>query len=373
MKQFFPSDISVTGLFFLIRFNFAVLILLLSGCGSYDYYRNAASGHFEILRKAEPVEDVIARETTSPKLKKALVQLQQARDFAVKELYLPDNGSYRHYADIDRTCVTWNVIATEEFSVEPEEWCFPVAGCVSYKGFFARQDAKNFSAKLQAQGMDTFVAGALAYSTLGWFDDPILNTMLDHGETSCIEVLFHELAHQKLYIQDDTAFNEAFATAVAEEGMRRWFATTGNHEAYEKFLAFRRQQNQCNALILDTREKLDSLYHRKIGLEQKRKEKQKIFRRLKADYENLQEEWHGDDRYDAWMALDLNNAHLSLVATYNNLVPIFHQILVQSRDDMEIFYARVSTIASQPFGERHLTLQEIHARNFDAARLTVLP
>lgn len=350
-----------------------VLVFLLSGCSSIGYYRDTINGHFEILDKAEPIEEVISRESTSPELKIALLNMQQARDFAGTVLLLPDNGSYRRYADIGRECVTWNVIAAEEFSVEPRQWCFPVAGCVSYKGFFARRDAKKYATELREQGLDTYVAGALAYSTLGWFDDPILSTMLSHNESNYIEVLFHELAHQKLYLKNDTAFSEAFATAVAEEGIRRWFDKSGNNEAYEEFLLSRQRKKKFNILILNTRTKLKSLYHQKISPELMRRRKQEIFSQLGFNYTVLKEHWNGDDRYDAWMAKKLNNAHLALVATYHDLVPVFNLILLQSDGNMKTFYDRISSISSQPYEERHQTLQRIYAHRIKWIPVSVLP
>jgi predicted aminopeptidase len=373
MKSIFPFDMTNSNLSLLRQFALFALFFLLAGCSSLDYYRNAANGHFEILRKAEPIEEVVSKNTTSPKLKKTLLNMQQARDFASNTLLLPENGSYRQYADIGRECVAWNVVAVEEFSVEPKQWCFPVAGCVSYKGFFASRDAENYAAELQEQGLDTYVAGALAYSTLGWFDDPILSTMLSHSESHCIEVLFHELAHQKLYIASDTDFNEAFATAVAEEGIRRWFAKTNSHKAYEEFLASRQQKNEFNTLILNTREKLNSLYHQKISPEVMRQQKAELFSQLKFDYKEFKKHWNGDDRYDAWMSKELNNAHLALVATYNDLVPIFNLVLLQSNGDMKTFYERISAISSQPFEDRHQTLRRIYAHRVTWVPVTVLP
>ena len=374
MKFIFPAcDTKSTFSLLSWRFSFFVLIPLLCGCSSIDYYRDAINGHFEIMRQAEPIEKIISRNTTSTELKNTLLCMQEARDFATKELLLPNNGSYRKYADIGRDCVAWNVIATEEFSVEPEQWCFPVAGCVSYKGFFSRREAKNYAIELQEQGLDTHVTGALAYSTLGWFDDPILSTMLSPDESNCIEVLFHELAHQKLYIEDDTAFNEAFATAVAEEGIRRWFTKSGNKKAYEDFLASRQQKKKFNSLILNTREQLRSLYLQKISPELMRQRKQEIFSQLRSDYTELKNDWNWDDRYDSWISQKLNNAHLTLVATYHNLVPTFHLVLLQSNGDMKTFYDRVSSISSQPYEERHKTLQRIYAQRENWTTVTALP
>ncbi len=356
--------------FHLPKFNFSWLkwagflawAFLFASCSSINYFGEAISGHFEILRKAEPIDEVIARDTTGPELKKTLQNIKEARAFAANELLLPDNGSYNRYADIDRECVTWNVIAAEEFSVDPEEWCFPVAGCVSYKGFFDRGKAKQYATELSKKGMDIYVAGAIAYSTLGWFDDPVLSTMLSRSEAHYIGVLFHELAHQKLYIENDTAFNEAFATSVAEEGIRRWFARTGNGDAYQEFLISQKRSREFNDLILGAREKLQSLYNQKLSPKLMRSQKQEIFHQLQLDYRELKKHWGGDGRYDAWMSKKLNNAHLALVATYNDLVPIFRLMLVRSNGDLKSFYDRTAVISSQPYEKRHQVLKQIYAQ-----------
>ncbi|MBN2428011.1 MAG: aminopeptidase [Deltaproteobacteria bacterium] len=341
---------------------FPALLFLFASCSSISYFCDAIKGHFEILNKAEPIDEVISREATPPHLKKTLINIRQAREFAVLELLLPANGSYFRYADIGRKCVTWNVIATEEFSVVPEEWCFPVAGCVSYKGFFNPRDAKNFASDLQERGLDTCIVGAAAYSTLGWFEDPILSTMIYRRESDYVNVLFHELAHQKLYVKNDTAFNEAFATSVAEEGIRRWFARTGDVEAYEEYLISRQRSRKFNALILRARDKLKSLYNQKTSPEVMRRQKVEIFQQLQTDYSELKKQWDGDARYDAWMAKRLNNAHLALVATYNDIVPIFRLMIQQSDGNLKSFYDRAAFISSQPYEKRHQVLKQIYAQ-----------
>lgn len=354
---------------------FLTWAFLFASCSSINYYGEAINGHFEILHKAEPIDEVIARDTTSPELKNILQNIQEARTFAAKELLLPDNGSYSRYADIGRECVTWNVIAAEEFSVDPHEWCFPVAGCVSYKGFFERSKAKQYAEELSEQGLDIYVAGASAYSTLGWFDDPVLSTMLSRTEAHYVSILFHELAHQKLYIENDTAFNEAFATSVAEEGIKRWFARSGNSDAYQEFLISQQRSREFNDLILSAREKLKFLYQQKLSPDRMRSQKQEIFHQLKLDYRELKEHWGGDDRYDVWMSKKLNNAHLALVATYNDLVPIFRLMLLQSKGNLNAFYDRVISISSKPYEKRHQVLQRIYAQrdNWKPVPVSLLP
>jgi predicted aminopeptidase len=375
MKTYLSPPNSKFNSFWLKWLAFFSFVFLCVSCSSVDYYRDAINGHFEILNKAEPIDEIIARETTAPELKTTLLNIKKAREFATLELFLPDNGSYRKYADIGREFVAWNVVATDEFSVDPEEWCFPVAGCVCYKGFFNPKDANLFATELSDQGLDTYVSGALAYSTLGWFNDPIISTMLTRSESHYISVLFHELAHQKLYIENDTAFNEAFATSVAEEGIRRWFDRGSKSDAYQEFLISRQRSREFHELILNARQKLNNLYGQKISQNLMRREKQEIFHQLQIDYQELKEYWGGDDRYDAWMSKKLNNAHLALVATYNDLVPIFRLMLFQSNGDLNSFYDRVASISSQPYEKRHKVLQMIYAQrdNWTPVPVSLVP
>lgn len=349
----------------MLRFLYLVLILLLlPACSTISYYAGAIKGHTEILNKAEPIDDVLARETTTTEVRTALINVQQARNFASQELLLPDNDSYREYADIGREYAVWNVIATREFSVDAKTWCYPFTGCVNYKGFHNQQAAQAQANDLREQGYDVYVAGARAYSTLGWFDDPLLNTMLYRDEAMRVEVLFHELAHQKVFVKDDSAFNEAFATSVAQEGVRRWFSYSNNHQAYQAYLLSVQRKQEFNALLRTTRDQLKVLYQLRISPEVMRERKQALFTAFKEDYEKLKSEWGGDDRYDKWVAQDLNNAHLALVATYYDLVPAFKVILAQANGEMDVFYNRVVTLSSQSYEERNKALMAVATSSY---------
>ena len=339
------------------RFQLFLLLIVslgLSACSTIDYYWQAIHGHTTILSQEKPIKDVLANPALNPELRHTLEGMQEARDFATRELALPDNDSYRQYANIERDYVIWNVIATDEFSVAPQQWCFPFAGCVSYRGFFDQAEAQAFANKLQAQGKDVYVAGARAYSTLGWFDDPLLSTMLYRDEAMRVGVLFHELAHQQLYVQNDTAFNEAFATAVAQEGVRRWFRYKGNMAAYEAYLQRNRQRAEFNNLLQQARDHLKQLYNNAQDTEKLRKQKQAVFKQLHEDYAQLKkQQWNNDNRYDAWMAQPLNNAHLALVATYHELVPAFQNQLARVQYDLPAFYQQMEQLAKLPKAERY--------------------
>jgi len=341
-----------------LRFVLLIIASLgMSACTSIEYYWQAIHGHTAILNRQQPITELLASPDLDPELREVLEGMQQARDFASQELALPDNDSYRVYADIGRNYVIWNVIATDEFSVVPQQWCFPFAGCVSYRGFFSEADAQAFASELRLQGKDVYVAGARAYSTIGWFDDPLLSTMLYRDEASRIGVLFHELAHQQVYVQNDTAFNEAFATAVAQEGVRRWFLYNGNSRAYESFLLSNFRRAEFNTLLQQTRRQLKHLYSQTQDEDKLRKQKQQVFEELQQAYGRLKEQqWNNDKRYDNWMAQPLNNAHLALIATYHELVPAFQRQLENVQADLPSFYKHIEQLAELPKAERHARL-----------------
>lgn len=340
----------------------------LTGCGSFNYYLDILNGHAEILNKAEPISEILQRQDIRPAVKQALRELQQARQFAVAELYLPDNGSYREYADIGRRYVVWNVVATDEFSLQPQQWCFLIVGCLSYRGFYSRTTAEEFAAALHKQGKDVYVAGVKAYSTLGWFDDPLLNTMLYRDLSMRMNLLFHELAHQKIYVAGDTAFNEAFATAVAQEGVRRWLIKQGKAADYERYLQKLKYRQAFNHLLRQARQDLEKIYTADLGVAEMRQRKRLRFARLQQEYQQLKARWGNDTRFDGWMAQDLNNAHLLLVATYHDAVPGFQAMLAQHGGDLQGFYREVEGMLALSKEARHRRLDKL-ARGGVAAPL----
>ena len=333
-----------------------------SGCSSIEYYWQAVNGNFEILDRQKPIGEILTEPDLDTELRVLLMQMQQARKFASDELSLPENDSYHEYADIGRDYVIWNVIATKEFSVAPQAWCFPFAGCINYRGYFSKSDAEDFADQLRLEGKDVYVAGARAYSTLGWFDDPLLNTMLYGDESMRVDVLFHELAHQILYIKNDTGFNEAFATAVAQEGVRRWFLHNSNTSAYEQYLEAQQHRAEFNHLLKKTRSDLKELYNQSDDPTSMREEKQRIFLKLKTDYAVLKHNWNNDSRFDAWMAQPLNNAHLALVATYHELVPSFLIYLQNNDGDLQLFYNQMEQLSRLPITERLEKLKMVSAK-----------
>ena len=331
---------------------------MMSGCSTVGYYAQAVQGHFQVMGKAQPIDELLKQPDLDPKLKKQLILSKKIRTFAVNQLHLPDNDSYQHYADLGRKYVTWVVIATPEFSMEPKRWCFPVVGCLSYRGYFDENDAIAMADKLRQQQLDVDIAGSQAYSTLGWFDDPVLNTLLSRSEPLLAEVIFHELAHQKLYIKDDTAFNEAFAVAVARFGVEAWLKQSGKQGTISKYNQRHRRDKAIKHLLLNTRSNLKVLYSREIDAQSMRHEKQRAFNAMKNDYTKLKASWNGYKGYDNWMNQDFNNAHLALVATYHQLVPSFTALIKQCNGDIQRFYRHIESYKSLNQVQRREKLQQ---------------
>ena len=333
--------------------------LLLSGCASLDYYRHLAHGQLHLLQAREPISELLNDPTADPALKQRLTLAQQARDFASTQLGLPDNRSYRLYADIQRPFVVWNVFATAEFSLSPQLHCFPIAGCVAYRGYYSQSRARGAAALQQQQGLDTYVGGVEAYSTLGWFDDPILNSMLRWSDERLVAVIFHELAHQQLYVQDDTAFNESFASFVEQEGLRQWRAAQGLPPSEARGAKHR---EQFVALVLASRARLQQLYDSALAPDEMRVNKQAEFARLRTEYRALREhEWRGVGLYDNWINAPMNNAKLLPFGLYDQWVPAFAALFDKVGRDWPRFYQRVAAMALLAQAERHQALAELSA------------
>lgn len=341
------------------RLSALLLPLLLGGCATLGYYGQAIRGHVDLLARARPVDTVIRDPATPPALRARLEQVKAARDFASRELGLPDNESYRRYADLGRPYAVWNVFATPELSLQPRQWCFLLVGCVSYRGYFAREHAEREAGVLRERGDDVYIGGVVAYSTLGTTDDPLLNTMLHRGVIETVAVVFHELAHQRVYLRGDTPFNESFAVAVEEEGVHRWLARPGQEQERERERIGRERRQAFTALLLRYRERLDRLYRSTIPDEDKRLDKLKLFAELRADYAALRTRWGGDDRYDRWMSTDLNNAKLAAVGTYHRYAAAFRTLLARRNGDLEKFYEDVRALAELSKDKREARLNQL--------------
>lgn len=334
----------------------AAAALALPGCSTVSYYWQAAAGHLEVMHKRRPLAEVIADPATPPAMRAKLERAAAIRDFASRELALPDNASYRVYADLGRPFVVWNVFAAPELSTRLRQWCFPVAGCVAYRGYFSRADAEAFAGALRGQGDDVFVAGVPAYSTLGWFDDPLLNTFMGGSEAEVARLVFHELAHQVVYVPDDTVFNESFASAVEQAGMERWLAARGDAALSAAFAAAQARKRDFIALIERYRARLDAVYAGPLDDAGKRAQKAQAMADLVTDYRALKQAWGGWGGYDQWFGHAPNNAQLASVAAYSQLVPAFTRLLQGKGGDFAAFYAEVRALAALPKAERRQRL-----------------
>jgi predicted aminopeptidase len=316
----------------------ALTSLLASGC----YIMQAARGQFHVMRARQPIDKVIARPATTDTLKAQLMRARNIRDFASRQLGLPDNAAYRSYADIGRRYVVWNVVAAPEFSIEPRQWCFPVAGCVAYRGYFSEAAANRFAAKLKGQGDDVIVGGVTAYSTLGHIADPLLNTVIGYGELDLAALIFHELAHQVAYLPGDSAFNEAFATAVEEAGVTRYAAQLEDPAVLTRWQQRRRLRVEVTGLIITARADLARLYRTRIAPEAMRARKAERLQQLADAIRAIEKREGRSSGYGGWIDQGLNNAQLASVATYYDQVPRFEAILKNDCGDyLPCMYERV--------------------------------
>ena len=308
----------------------AVASGLTAGCQSLSYYTQAIGGHMKVMSKARPLSDWLADPGTPPELRQRLETARRIREFASRELELPDNRSYLAYADIERAYVVWNVFAAPQFSVEPKQECFPFTGCVSYRGFYSEDDARQHAARLREAGYDVYVGGVPAYSTLGWFDDPLLSTFIRYPDAQLARLIFHELAHQLVYKKGDTTFNESFAVTVEEEGVRRWLEHEKRTNELEAFQAAQARKREAAQRVAQARERLAAVYRMDLSDAQKLEHKRGEWQRLRERYPTLPEE--------------PNNAFLASVALYTELVPSFERLLARA-GSLERFYAEVRKLA----------------------------
>ena len=315
----------------------AAAAALVVGCESLAYYTQAVGGHLRVLARARPLDEWLADPSTDAALKQRLETARRIREFASKELRLPENDSYASYADLNRPYVVWNVFAAPEFSVEPKKECFPFTGCVSYRGFYSEEQARRHAEKLREQGFDVHVGGVPAYSTLGWSNDPLLSTFIRYPDAQLARLVFHELAHQVVYAKDDTTFNESFAVAVEEEGVRRWLEAEGRIAELAAFRATQERRREFAERVSQTRERLAAVYAMNLSREEMAEHKRGEWARLRAAYPGLPAE--------------PNNAFLASIAVYTELVPAFQRVLAES-GSLEAFYKRVKQLAKSNRSER---------------------
>jgi len=355
---------------------FCVLLLVIvavCGCKTLRFYGQAIQGQYQIFSHEEPVEKLLADTQTPARLKDQLRLVQNLRAFAALELKLPVDGHYKKYVDLQRPFVVWNVEAAPEFSLQPKTWWYPFLGSLEYRGYFSKQGAEKYGEELKAKGYDVCVGGVEAYSTLGWFKDPLLNTFIFNAEADLAETILHELGHQRVFARGDTDFNEAFATIVGQEGARRWLKAKGDSTACEQYQAELKRTGQFVHLIMATRVQLESLYgdqrteSGKIKAAKQppgvpaylREEKRRILIELQQQFAELKKEWDGAADYDNWFARQINNAKLNSVAAYYDLLPGFERLLKDNGDDLEKFYRAAQELAKKPKKERQQVLRAL--------------
>jgi predicted aminopeptidase len=312
---------------------FVLLLLFTAGCESLSYYSQAIRGQLGLMGAARPVGDWLADPATPAELRARLETAQRIREFASSHLALPQNGSYGTYADLGRPYAVWNVYAAPRFSVEAKQECFPFSGCVSYRGFFSEEEARRHAARLREAGNDVYLGGVPAYSTLGWFDDPLLSTFIRYPDVQLARLMFHELAHQRVYVKGDTTFNESFAVTVEEEGVRRWLEAEGRGSELEALRAARLRRQEFAARVAQTRERLSKVYQEESTEEEKLKRKTEEWGKLRRDYPNV-------------VPPEPNNAYLVSIALYTQLVPQFERLLAGCAGDLGQFYERVEALAA---------------------------
>ena len=345
-----------------VRLRIAIVLLLgalATSCSNLPYYLQSMRGQLDVWSRQQDIEAVIAQPDTPDALREKLRTVLRVRNFASSELALPQNASYRSYVNLGRPFVVWNVFATREFSIEPRQWCFLFAGCVNYRGYFGKADADAFAADLEARGYDVFVGGVPAYSMLGYFPDPVLNTFVNYPLPHLARLVFHELSHQVVYAHDDTEFNESFAVTVEQEGLERWLAHFGSAEDRASYELMRERRADFINLIETYRNRLDALYRAGVPSKVMRAQKADLFAQLHEDYLKLKTGWGGYAGYDRWFAEKPNNALLASVAIYTKKVPAFQALLAREGRDLRRFYAAAKSLSRMSKPERTAALERL--------------
>jgi predicted aminopeptidase len=334
------------------------LALALSGCTGVGYYAQSLKGHVQIMAARQDVGRLIGDASTPQPVRAQMLAARDIRQFATDRLNLPDNASYRSYVDIGRDYVTLAVFAAPEFSLVPKTWCFPVFGCVPYRGYFSKDSAVKTARALQAEGLDVHVSGVTAYSTLGWSSDPLLSTMFTSDKTHLASLVFHELAHQRVYVNDDSAFNEAFAVVVETTGVRTWLEAAGDTEGLRRYEAGLKRSDDFVALVAKTRDELGRIYAKGGSTAQMRNAKSAAIERLRARHKRLRDgRWGGYDGYDGWMASPINNAKIAATSVYNDLVPAFMRLHQLCAGDYPRFYKAVKRLGQVAKADRVRALE----------------
>lgn len=335
-----------------------LMALLFGGCAELRYYAHAASGQLDVVAASEPIDSVIVDPATPDQTRQQLQLLASAREFAISQLGLPDSETFRDYADLQRPWVLWNVFATGPLSLQPNKWCYPLIGCQSYRSFFDEGYASAMAQQLRDAGMDVHVAPSPAYSTRGWFADPVYSPMLRYDDPTLVGMLFHELAHERVYFASDSELNESFAMAVQYAGLQQWLTHIGKPQLYADYQREQQHDLEFARLVLGYRDQLQALYASDNSDTLKLAQKRRLFGQLQRDYRQLQAQWQGDTDYDSWFDKPLNNARLLPVATYHGFVGAFRQLLALHNNNWSEFFSEAERLAALPAEQRREALQQ---------------
>lgn len=360
-----------------LQHRFLVFILIsstlaLSSCSTLHYYTQSIQGQLSILYNREDIDQLLKSQQTNTFLKTKLQQVKTIRQFASQSLQLPDNKSYLYYTDLHRPYVVWNVFAAPEFSLKPYTWCYPIVGCVSYRGYFKENDAHSLAQQLSDQGNDVYVTGIAAYSTLGWFDDPLLSSMIRWRERALAGLIFHELSHQVVYISNETAFNEAFASAVERIGSLQWLIENHQAEDVQRYLGYLNAQNDFRNLLNKTRIKLSVLYESNVSAEDKRNRKAAIITEMKSDYAVLKQTWPSGIHFDLWFKTTVNNARFTSSMTYLQKIPAFYALFLEENGDWLRFFKRIKRMEKVDQKTRNRLINQRLNNNFDLNKIVEL-
>ena len=348
-----------------------LLIMLLNGCSMVSYYGQSIKGQLSILYNREAINTIINDADKEPALKTKLTQVKQIRRYASDALFLPDNKSYLYYTNLHRPYVVWNVFSAPEFSLKPITWCYPIVGCVSYRGYFDESNALNYANNLTAEGNDTHVAGIAAYSTLGWFNDPVLSSMINWHERALAGLIFHELSHQVIYIKNETAFNEAFSSAVERIGSIQWLLEFHPDQVH-RYLAYLDAQNDFRNLLSTTRDKLSGLYAEKLSAEDKRQRKDILINEMRSSYSEIKQNWPNGIHFDAWFDKPINNARFTSSMTYLQKIPAFYTLFLEADGKWPDFYDRIKQLGNLTVEERNQVISTRLDRDFDLQKIVDL-
>ena len=332
------------------------LVFMISGCTSLNYYTQSVQGQFEVIQKRQNISKLLDENNISDALRNKLNTVLVLREFSIRQLSLPDNDSYLSYSDLERNYVIWNIFATEEFSLDPMKWCYLIVGCLNYRGYFSESDARQHATELEKQGNDVYLGGVSAYSTLGWFDDPVLNTMLRWSDIRLATVMFHELAHQQLYIKNDTEFNEAYADAVAYIGVTKWLAQSPDKGLLKEYEQSQHQEKQFIRLVMKYKSLLSDGYQSTENEDVKREQKKELLQQMTSEFNNISQAWTTNG-YQKWFSEGINNAKLAAIVTYRKYVPSFIEIYEKLDKDLTRFYSLSKFLSRCDPSKRHRILK----------------